>query len=131
MAIHLQITGYLLIVLSLIHIAFPRYFNWKTELQSLSLLSRQMFGVHTFFIAFTVLLMGLLCIGFSEELITTNLGKSLCLGLGIFWGIRLLFQLLVYSPKLWRGKTFETIMHVLFTLLWTYMTTSFLFIYFK
>lgn len=131
MTIHLQIIGYILIALAIIHVGFPKYFNWKIELKDLSLIHKQIYGVHTFFIAFVVLLVGLLCITYTEELISTNLGKTLSLGLGIFWGIRLLFQLLVYSPKLWRGKTFETIMHVLFTLLWTYMTASFLFIYFK
>lgn len=131
MTIHLQIIGYILIALAITHFGFPKYFNWKIELKDLSLTHKQIYGVHTFFIAFVVLLMGLLCITSTEELISTNLGKTLSLGLGIFWGIRLLFQLLVYSPKLWRGKTFETIMHVLFTLLWAYMTASFLFISFK
>lgn len=129
MSIHLQIIGYILILLALIHVGFPKYFNWKTELKTLNLIHKQIYVVHTFFIGFVVLLMGVLCITSSEELISTNLGKTLSLGLGIFWGVRLLFQLLIYSPKLWIGKTFETIMHVLFTLLWIYLTTIFLTIY--
>lgn len=126
MQIHLQIIGYTLISLALIHLVFPRYFNWKTELNSLSLINKQMFGVHTFFIALTVFAMGLLCLVATNDLIQTNLGKTLCFGLGVFWGLRLLFQLFVYSPKLWNGKTFETVVHILFSFLWLYLCVVFL-----
>lgn len=131
MNIHLNIIGSLLIVLALVHSIFPKYFNWDIELKSLSLMNRQMMTVHTFFIALTVLLMGLLCLTSSIEIIETNLGKKLSLGLGIFWTIRLFIQLFVYSPKLWKGKTFETIIHIIFLILWTYISVIFLFIYFE
>lgn len=131
MAVHLQIIGYILIALAIVHVGFPKYFNWKTELHHLSLLNKQIYGVHTFFIAFVVFLMGLLCVTSAEELISTNLGKTLSLGLGVFWGTRLLLQLFVYSSKLWRGKRFETIMHILFTVLWIYVTLIFFYTYLK
>ena len=54
MEIHLKIIGTLLIALALIHLVFPKYFNWKTELQSLSLINRQMMSIHTFFMRFTI-----------------------------------------------------------------------------
>lgn len=130
MITHIQIIGYLLVVLAMIHSIFPKYFNWKIELQSLSLINRQMFGVHTFFIAFTVFLMGLLCLTHTKELIETSLGKTFCLGLSMFWGIRFLFQLFVYSSRLWKGKKFETVVHILFSLLWLYFTVVFLNIFF-
>jgi len=76
MEIHIQIIGTLLIVLSLIHVIFPSYFNWKSELQHLSLINRQMMTVHTFFIALTVFLIGLLCVTSASELIETSLGKK-------------------------------------------------------
>lgn len=129
MELHLKIIGVLLIVLSLIHIVFPKYFNWKRDLESLSLINRQMMHVHTFFIALVVFLMGVLCLTSSTELVQTDFGRRISLGLGIFWGIRLIIQFFVYSPKLWKGKTFETIMHLLFSILWVYLTFIFLKIY--
>ncbi|MFA7617034.1 MAG: hypothetical protein WCY16_10685 [Weeksellaceae bacterium] len=126
MEIHYKIIGSLLMILSLIHIFFPKYFNWKEELKSLSLMNRQMMTVHTFFIAFIVFLIGLLCLTSAEELTHTKLGRTISLGLGIFWTIRLFFQLFVYSPKLWKGKTFETIIHIVFSLFWLYMSFVFL-----
>ena len=125
MEIHIQIIGTLLIVLSLIHVIFPSYFNWKSELQHLSLINRQMMTVHTFFIALTVFLIGLLCVTSASELIETSLGKKVSLGLAVFWTIRLFTQIFIYCPKLWKGKTFETIVHVLFTIFWAYMSLVF------
>ena len=125
MDIHLKAVGILLVLLALVHIALPRYFRWENEFISVSLITKQRFYVHTFFIAFVVLLMGLLCLVCASELLTTNLGKVLCIGLFLFWVTRLAFQFFVYSRKVWMGKRFETTMHILFSCLWTYFSTIF------
>lgn len=126
MEIHFKIIGVLLMALALIHIIFPKYFKWKEELKHLSLMNQQMMTVHTFFIALTVFLMGLLCFISTNELIETSLGKTICLGFGIFWTIRMFIQFFVYSTKLWKGKTFETIIHIIFSILWVYLSFVFL-----
>src|SRR4051812_4759960 len=126
MEIHFRLIGYLFIVLALSHIVFPRYFNWKQELNKLSLVNRQIMLVHSFFIALMVFLIGLLCLTSAHELITTPLGKRISLGLGIFWGARLLIQFIGYSSKLWKGKLFETGVHVVFAILWTYISMVFI-----
>lgn len=131
MQIHLEIIGVLLIALALVHIIFPRYFNWNKELKALSLINRQMMTVHTFFIALTVLLMGILCVTSARELIETNLGNKITIGLGLFWFIRLFIQFFVYSPTLWKGKKLETFIHILFTFLWSYFSIIFIFTYFN
>lgn len=129
MKIHLRIVGSLLIALSLMHIIIPKYFKWEQELTSLSLITKQILYVHTFFIAFIVLLMGLLCLSYSHELVHDPFGKVISMGLFGFWLTRLIFQFLVYSPKVWRGKRFETAMHVVFAVIWFYFTAVFLFSY--
>ena len=131
MEIHFKIISVLLIALAMVNIFFPKYFNWDKELKSLSLINRQMMTVHTFFIALTVLLMGLLCLTSSAELIETNLGKKTSLGLGLFWTVRLVIQFFGYSTNLWKGKKFETLMHIIFSLLWTYLSIIFLTTYFN
>jgi hypothetical protein len=127
MEIHFKIIGCLLVGLAIAHLIFPKYFNWTDDLKSLSLVNRQMMYVHTFFIGLVVFLMGLLCLTSSEDLISTELGKTITLGLGIFWGSRLLIQFFGYSSKLWKGKAFETTVHILFSLVWAYL--SFVFIW--
>jgi hypothetical protein len=125
MEIHFKIIGVLLMALAMVHVIFPKYFNWKEELKQLSLINRQMMAVHTFFIALTVFLMGLLCFTSAEALMGTEFGRSISLGLGFFWSIRLFVQFFGYSPALWKGKRFETAVHVLFSLFWTYLSVVF------
>jgi hypothetical protein len=123
---HLKIIGVLLIALGLAHAGFPRYFAWKKELAGLSLINRQMMYVHTFFIALIVLLMGVLCLTSSVEITGTPLGRKLSLGLAVFWAARLFAQLFGYSSKLWRGKRFETSVHIAFIILWAYLSAVFI-----
>jgi hypothetical protein len=129
MELHLKIIGLIFILLALVHGIFPRYFKWTQDLNSLSLVNRQMMIVHTFFIALTVLMMGILCLTSSAEITGTPLGRKISLGLGIFWLFRLLIQFLGYSSELWKGKKFETIVHIGFSFLWAYVSIIFLSIY--
>lgn len=126
MEIHFYVIGSLLVFLAILHFAFPKYFNWRQELDSLSLINRQMMYVHTFFLAFMLFLMGLLCITSASELLHTVLGRRICLGMGIFWAARLWAQFFVYSSRLWKGKLFETTIHILFSILWTYLSVLFI-----
>ncbi|MGH9946774.1 MAG: hypothetical protein ACRD6X_06225 [Pyrinomonadaceae bacterium] len=125
MELNLKIAGAMMIALALLHIVFPRRFHWKEELASISLLSRQVMYVHTFFIALTVLLMGVLCITSAEMLLNSSLGKRIALGLAIFWIARLLIQFFGYSPTLWKAKAFETAVHIFFSALWVYFSLVF------
>lgn len=125
MDIHLKIIGGMLMLLALIHIFFPKYFHWKEDLAALELINRQMMTTHTFFIALTVFLMGVLAFFYTTPLTETTFGKVISGGLAIFWAIRLFFQLFVYSTKLWRGKQFETIIHLFFVCFWIYLTWVF------
>ncbi|MGB0932506.1 MAG: hypothetical protein ACPGVB_17110, partial [Chitinophagales bacterium] len=111
------------------HSIFPQYFNWKTEFESVTLINRQIMYVHTFFIAFVIFLMGLLCLTSSKEITETPLGNKIALGFAVFWTLRLLFQFFGYSSELWRGKKFETSIHIIFSVLWTYVSGVFWWIY--
>jgi hypothetical protein len=126
MELHFKIIGIVLMLLALIHIGFPKRFNWAEELKPLSLMNRQMMVVHTFFIAIVVFMMGALSLFCSTELSTSSFGKIISMGLGMFWTIRLYVQFFVYSPELWKGKKFETTMHILFSFLWLYLSGIFL-----
>jgi hypothetical protein len=129
MELHLKIIGWLFILLACIHLIFPKYFNWEKDFRNVSLINRQMMYVHTFFIAFVVLLIGIFCLTSFSEISHTILGKRFCLGMAGFWFIRLIIQFVGYSPELWKGKKFETTMHITFSLLWTYVTGVFFSVY--
>lgn len=94
-------------------------------------MNRQMMYVHLFFIALAVVLNGVLCLTSAEELLTTSLGRRICLGIGLFWTLRLYVQFFVYSSELWKGKAFETSMHVLFIILWSYISAVFIWVWWR
>src|SRR5215207_6283682 len=129
MELQLKIIGILLIFLGLVHGRFPKYFDWPAELKGVSLINRQLMYIHTLFIALFLLLIGLLCILSARDLLETKLGSTIALGLSIFWFIRLVVQFFGYSSELWRGKIFETVMHILFAGLWTYLSVFFFLVY--
>ncbi len=126
MELLLKLTGFVLIALGLFHVFFPKYFKWKEEFSKVSTINRQMMYVHSFFIAFVVVLIGLLCVTSATDLLTTPLGKRISLGISVFWIARLFIQFFGYSTSLWKGKTFETSIHILFSMLWTGLSVVFI-----
>ena len=126
MKTHLELVGILLIGLALLHGIFPRYFRWREEMKSVSLLTRQILYVHTFFIALTVFLMGVLCLTSAADLVETSLGRKVAGGMFAFWFARWLIQFFGYSSNLWKGKRLETAVHILFSMLWGYLSGVFL-----
>jgi hypothetical protein len=118
----LRIAGALLIMLAAAHIAFPRRFSWAEELPRLSLLNRQMFLVHCFFIVMLVASMGILSLVFTGTLVErTSLAQLLTGWLCLFWSTRLVVQWFVYDRQLWIGNRLHTVVHVLFTGMWCYL----------
>ena len=115
----LQVAGGLQVALALAHVIFPRYFRWREELPRLSLVNAEMMRVHTLFVALTVAGIGALSLGWSEAVVGTAFGRVFAKAVCIFWAVRWAVQFVGYSSELWRGKGFETGMHVLFVLLWT------------
>lgn len=119
---HLRIAGALQIVLAASHLAFPKRFGWKEELGRLSLLNRQMFLVHTFFICVVLVLAGSLSLFAPETLLDpTPLARFVLGGFATFWMLRLFVQWFVYDPRLWRGDAFNTAVHVVFSGMWAYL----------
>ena len=124
LAWHLKICGLLLIGLAALHPAFARRFRWREELAGagVSLFTRQVFWVHSIFIALVLVQFGALSFCLAETLLERSLlAKAVLAGFVTFWGVRLFAQHFIYSPQLWRGHRLNTAMHVVFTVLWTYL----------
>ncbi len=122
----LRVMGVSQVALSLLHLAFPRRFGWRAELAAVSLLTREIFYVHTFFVCLVVAGMGALCaVDPGALLARSRLGAWVAAGGALFWGARLYIQFFVYSASHWRGRRFEFGVHVAFSLLWTFYTVVF------
>jgi hypothetical protein len=122
LAWHLRLAGAALIALALLHATFPRRFAWRDELPRLSLLNRQVFVVHTFFIAVVLLLFGGASLFLADELLAGGrLARSVLGAFTVFWSLRLGVQLFVYDRALWRGNPAHTRVHAGLTLFWSYL----------
>jgi hypothetical protein len=121
--LHLQVAGALQIGVAALSLGFPRRFDWKNELPRLSLLNRQIFVVHTLFISVTVLMFGALSLCAAPALLEpTPLSRLVLGGLAAFWTLRLVVQWFVYDARLWRGQAFNTVVHVLLSALYAYLS---------
>ncbi|MBW8877167.1 MAG: hypothetical protein JF614_19555 [Acidobacteria bacterium] len=124
--LHLRIAGALLLLLAAAHVFFPKQLGWKEDLAKLTLLNRQVFLVHVGFIMLILILFGVLALGFAADLVApSRLATAVLGGLTLFWGLRLITQQFIYDRSLWRGNRRKTVLHVLATLLWCYLTVVF------
>ena len=119
LTILLRVAGAGLILLAALHLPISRHLKWREDAARLSPVNASIFRVHTFFICFILVMMGLPCVlEPSVFLECSRAGGWLAWSFSAFWGTRLFFQLFVYPRNLWRGKRFETIVHALFTIFW-------------
>ncbi|MGD0911828.1 MAG: hypothetical protein ABR928_08025 [Terracidiphilus sp.] len=126
LTVHLQVVGFLLMLLGLSHAFFNRFFEWDVELAGVSLFTRRVFFVHTFFVAMTVTMMGAFSLMFARALVEPQpLSRAILAGMVLFWGSRLVAQFTAYESAIWRGDRFRTRMHVAFSMFWVYVTGTY------
>lgn len=71
----------------------PLRLNWRTELQSLSPLHRQMYWVYGGYVVLSIIAFGMISLVNAAELASGGtLARSFCLYVAVFWGIRLSLQ---------------------------------------
>ena len=117
----LRVAGASHLLLAIAHIPISRHLGWKADIRSASLLTRQVFWVHCFFVCLVLTLMGALAVYDPLTLVArSQLGLYVTGGITLFWTVRLFCQWFVYDSTLWRGKRFETTIHVLFTAIWMF-----------
>ena len=124
--LHLQIVGMLLVGLGLSHAFFNRFFGWERELAGISLLTRRVFFVHSFFIGLGVVMAGVGSVLYAGALLEPSpLSRALLAALVVFWSCRLAAQFFVYDREIWKGNRFYTAMHVAFSMLWIYVAATY------
>ena len=124
--VHLRVAGLLLAVVAVINVFVPGYLRWRQEMTALSLVNRQIFQAHGFFIVLVIGLCSALLLVRGEALLEPSpLSRAILSGLTLFWGLRMLAQWFYYSPSLWRGHRFHTAVHCVFSMTWVYVTGTF------
>jgi hypothetical protein len=126
LAFNLRVAGALLLCVAAAHVVLPRALGWTVELRGVSLLTRQVSYVHTYFIGLMCGLFGLVAIFLARDLLAPDrLAPAVLLGAVAVWGSRLVIQLWVFDPSLWRGRSLTVLGHVAFVTLWGYETVVF------
>jgi hypothetical protein len=126
LVVHLQAGGLMMAVLVVVNVFVPSRFHWREEMSRLSLVNRQIFQVHSVFLVLTLALFSALLLTCAPALVEpTRLSRAVLTGLTTFWGLRMVMQWCFYSPELWRGHRFNTIVHYVFSAMWIYLTSLF------
>jgi hypothetical protein len=124
--VHLRIVGVVMAWLVVVNLYVPLRFHWREEMARLSLLNRQIFEAHAVFLVLTLALFSALLLTCGDALLEpTRLSRAILVGLTIFWTLRMLMQWGFYSPEIWRGHRFNTVMHYVFSAIWVYVSTVF------
>jgi hypothetical protein len=124
--VHLRLVGVVMASLVVVNLVVPGRFHWREEMSRLSLVNRQIFQAHSVFLVLTLALFAALLLTCGAALLEpTRLSRAVLFGLTVFWGLRMLMQWCFYSPLIWRGHRFNTVMHYVFSVVWVYVTTVF------
>ena len=122
---NLRVVGVLLLAIAALGVAVHRHFGWGAEIRRLTLLTRQVFLIHSAFVTLTIILLGVLLAGFAPALLAPGvLPRALLVGLLVMWSARMLAQWFFYDPSLWRGDRLNTFMHVLFSVIYVYFVAT-------
>ena len=115
----MRMAGMSLLLLSLSHAVLWRTLGWGREIERLSPLSRSVFAVHTFFIAFVLFALGLLSLSEPELLLApSELARWLLVGVVAFWVARFALQPLVFDRAMREGWTRSIPLRVGVNLVW-------------
>ena len=102
------------LAVALLNLRLVSILDWRSEVQAMSLLVREVFHVHKWFISITLAIFGVITLRFAPTLADPQQELAIWLSLGIaaFWGIRAVMQVTYYSSSHWRGKPGRTAIHV-------------------
>lgn len=120
------------IAIACLNTRLDKMLNWDQELNNLSLLLREVFVIHKWFITITLLIFGAITIRFAQPMGTAEfeMARWLAAGIGIFWAIRTGVQLFFYSASHWKGNKGRTAIHWILTICYggcaaTYLVAAF------
>lgn len=119
MSVVLRLIGASLLALAFFHVVLWRAFRWGEELPRLSPINARVFVVHTFFVTFVLVALGLLSLVRPDLLLArSDLARLLLGAIVTFWLARLLFQRLVFDRALVGGWTGHGLFRAGASLLW-------------
>jgi len=112
--IWLWVAGAVQMAIVLANAVLPAKLKVQAGMASVPRFLRQVFVVHWIYIVLTVSLFSLVCFFFARDLAGgSRLGRSLCIAMSVFWGLRLPLQLFYYDAELRRQNRVLDLAYVL------------------
>lgn len=110
----LQSVAIVQLAIAILNLFLVRLLDWKSEVERMPLLLREVFQVHAWFITVTLVIFGVMTLKFSREFSngSNEMARWLAAGIGSFWAIRTILQVTYYSSSHWRGRLDRTAIHI-------------------
>ena len=84
---------------AIFHLFFWRLFNWKKDLARLTYVNRAVMQILNLCLTFIFIAVGYISIFYSNELLTTNLGRVILTAISLFWFLRTIEQIIFFGTK--------------------------------
>ena len=98
------IGGFLWLAFFVFHIFFWKLFDWKRDLESLTEVNRAIMQVLNLCLMLVFLIFAYVSIFHADELLTTDLGRSMLVGIVLFGVFRAVEQVVFFDLKHIRSK---------------------------
>lgn len=99
--------------IAILGLNIARMLDWREPIARMPVLVREVFQVHTYFIALTCAIFGTLTWRFAADIALPahEMIRWFAGSVGLFWGIRSVMQWTYYSSSHWRGLPMKTLAH--------------------
>lgn len=115
-------------ILALLSVLLPRLLDWQKPIEAMPLLVREVFLIHAWFIALTLIIFSALTWRFASEMAGggQDFLRWFACAIGFFWALRCVMQWTHYSGGHWRGIPSRTAVHwIVFISYGAFATTYF------
>ncbi len=120
--------GFVLLMIFLANFIAPKKLNYAENINRMENFHRQVFCVHCGYTALTLLAMALVCGFYNDELVTAEKGSLAwagCLFMAIFWGTRVVVQIVYYDKAM---KKRYPVFNIMFFIAFAYLAVIFTFL---
>jgi hypothetical protein len=128
-AVHLRAAGALLVGLAAFYGALPFVLTWPDDPEDKALLARQLLVVHTYYLGLTYGLLGTACWVLADDFALAEPAErtttALLIGAVVVWGVRLIVEVGVIDPVLWKDRASTKVSHYALVALWSYLVVVF------
>lgn len=115
--------------IAILNFSLIRIMGWKEDLARVSLLVREVFQIHAWFISITLLIFAALTFRFGGEIAAgcEPVYRWMARSIGAFWAVRAVLQVTFYSRSHWRGIASRTAVHIILLAVYSGFAALYLF----